>query len=140
MITMGPPSEPVASPNGGMSHTRHIYPPARCYCQAISPRAAIHHLHNSAGLLPIHVPPRCLRFVCCPLFTHHCILILAAAFQCKISENDRSDIIVPEDMREKGNVDEIEVRAKIGGNEAEQDHLGNLDEYDPSFDLTFLLC
>ncbi|KAA0040497.1 reverse transcriptase [Cucumis melo var. makuwa] len=57
----------------------------------------------------------------------------------KMSENDRSNIVVPEDMGEKDNVDETEVIAETGGNEVEQDHLGNLDEYDPSLDISIVL-
>ena len=42
-------------------------------------------------------------------------------------------------MREKDNVDEIEVKAETGGNEAEQGHSGNLDEYDSSLDIPIAL-
>ena len=33
----------------------------------------------------------------------------------KMSENDRSNILVLKDMREKNSIDEIEVKAKTGG-------------------------
>ena len=42
-------------------------------------------------------------------------------------------------MREKDNVDEIEVKAETVGNKAEQDHSGNLDEYDPSLGIPITL-
>ena len=35
-----------------------------------------------------------------------------------MSENDRSDIVVPKDMVEKAIVDEIEVRTETDGNES----------------------
>ena len=57
----------------------------------------------------------------------------------KISENDRSNIVVLEDMGEKDSVDETEVSAEIGGNEAKQGHSSNLDEYDPSLDIPIAL-
>ena len=57
----------------------------------------------------------------------------------KMSENESSDITIYEDMRENDNVDEIEIKAEIGGNEAEQGHSGNLDEYDPSLDILIAL-
>ena len=53
----------------------------------------------------------------------------------KMGENDRSDIAVPEEMGEKGSAYEIEVMAKTTGDEAKQDHSGNLDEHDPSLDI-----
>ncbi|TYK30085.1 reverse transcriptase [Cucumis melo var. makuwa] len=37
----------------------------------------------------------------------------------KMSENDRSDIVILKDMGEKDSVDETEIRAKTGGNEVE---------------------
>ena len=36
-----------------------------------------------------------------------------------MSENDRSNIVVPEDMEEKDTDDEMEVRVETGGNEVE---------------------
>ena len=56
-----------------------------------------------------------------------------------MSENDKYDITIPEDMGEKDIVDEIEVRAETSGNEAEQGHLGNLDEYDPFLNIPIVL-
>ncbi|TYJ97231.1 Cysteine-rich RLK (RECEPTOR-like protein kinase) 8 [Cucumis melo var. makuwa] len=52
---------------------------------------------------------------------------------------DRFDIAVPADMGEKSRVDEIEVMAGTAGDKAEQDHLGNLDEYDPVLDIPIVL-
>ena len=57
----------------------------------------------------------------------------------KMSENDRFNIAVSEDMGEKDNVDEIEVRAETSGNEIEQDHSGNFDVYDPSLNIPIAL-
>ena len=57
----------------------------------------------------------------------------------KMSENNRSDIVVPDDMGEKESVDKTEVRVDTSGNEAEQDYLGNLDEYDPSIHILIAL-
>ena len=42
-------------------------------------------------------------------------------------------------MGEKSRVDEIEVMAGTAGDKAEQDHLGNLDEYDPVLDIPIAL-
>ena len=42
-------------------------------------------------------------------------------------------------MGEKDSVDETEVSAEIGGNEAKQGHSSNLDEYDPSLDIPIAL-
>ena len=57
----------------------------------------------------------------------------------KMSENDRSHIVVPEDMGEKDSVDETAVRAETSGNEAGQGHSDNLDEYDPSLDIPIVV-
>ena len=57
----------------------------------------------------------------------------------KMSENNRSDVAIPEDMGENESVDEIEVRVETAGNEVEQDHQGNLDKYDPSLDISITL-
>lgn len=52
-----------------------------------------------------------------------------------MGENDRSDIAVLKDISEKGNVHEIEVMAEATGDEAEQEHSSNLDEYNLSIDI-----
>ena len=57
----------------------------------------------------------------------------------KMGENNRSNIVVPEDMGEKGNVDEIEIMAETVADEAKQDNSSNLDEYDPSLDVPIML-
>ena len=54
----------------------------------------------------------------------------------KMSENSRFDIAVPKGMGEKDGVDEIEIRAETGGNDAKQDHSRNLVENDLSLDKT----
>ncbi|KAA0062584.1 putative mitochondrial protein [Cucumis melo var. makuwa] len=56
-----------------------------------------------------------------------------------MGENDMFDLVVPEDVGEKSNVDEIEVMAETACVEAKQDHLGNLDEYDQSLDIPIAL-
>ncbi|KAA0047883.1 reverse transcriptase [Cucumis melo var. makuwa] len=53
----------------------------------------------------------------------------------QMGENDRSDIAVLKDISEKGNVHEIEVMAEATGDEAEQEHSSNLDEYNLSIDI-----
>ncbi|KAA0034891.1 reverse transcriptase [Cucumis melo var. makuwa] len=55
--------------------------------------------------------------------------------QTKLPLELRSDIVVLEDMGEKGSVDAIEIMAEAAGNEAKWDHLDNLDEYDSSLDI-----
>ncbi|KAA0060567.1 reverse transcriptase [Cucumis melo var. makuwa] len=55
----------------------------------------------------------------------------------KMVENDRSNIASPEDMGEKGSVDEV--GAEIEVDETKQDHSGNLDEYDPSLNILITL-
>ncbi|TYK05444.1 reverse transcriptase [Cucumis melo var. makuwa] len=55
--------------------------------------------------------------------------------QTKLPLELRSDIVVLEDMGEKGSVDAIEIMAEAAGNEAKRDHLDNLDEYDSSLDI-----
>ena len=59
----------------------------------------------------------------------------------KMVENDRYDIVVPEDMGRKENVDEIELMEETAcdEDEAKQDHLGNLDEY-IHLSIYLLLC
>ena len=52
-----------------------------------------------------------------------------------ISENDRSNVAVLENVEEKDSGDEIEVRIETCNNEAEQDHTGKSDEYDSSLDI-----
>ena len=50
----------------------------------------------------------------------------------KMSEKDKSDVAVLENVEEKNNGNETEVRAGTGNNKAEHGHIGKLDEYDPS--------
>ena len=57
----------------------------------------------------------------------------------KMSENDRFDMVVLEDMGEKDNVEEIKVMLEMVGGEAKRDHSSNLDEYDPSHDIPIAL-
>ncbi|KAA0063920.1 reverse transcriptase [Cucumis melo var. makuwa] len=52
-----------------------------------------------------------------------------------MSENDRSDVAVLENMEEKNRGDETKVRIETSNDEAEQGHTRKLDEYDPSFDI-----
>ncbi|KAL4030892.1 hypothetical protein IC575_009146 [Cucumis melo] len=56
-----------------------------------------------------------------------------------MSENDRSDVVVLENMEEKNRGDETEVRIETSNNEAEQGHTRKLDEYDPSLDIPIAL-
>ncbi|KAA0060103.1 putative mitochondrial protein [Cucumis melo var. makuwa] len=58
---------------------------------------------------------------------------------CKMSENDKSDIGVLENMGENNSIDETKVRVETDGNEAEQNHSGNLDEYDLSLHIPIAL-
>ncbi|KAA0025133.1 putative mitochondrial protein [Cucumis melo var. makuwa] len=63
-----------------------------------------------------------------------------------VGKNNKSETVVPEDMVEKGNVDEVitdkenrvdenEVVAESTENRTKQDHPGNISKYDPSLDL-----
>ncbi|TYK25905.1 Cysteine-rich RLK (receptor-like protein kinase) 8 [Cucumis melo var. makuwa] len=52
-----------------------------------------------------------------------------------MSENNRSDAAVLENMEKKNRGDETEVRIETGNDEAEQSHTRKHDEYDPSLDL-----
>ena len=54
-----------------------------------------------------------------------------------MSENNRSDVL--ENVEEKNNGDETEVRTETSNNEAEQGHTGKLDEYDLSLDIPITL-
>ncbi|KAA0050709.1 Beta-galactosidase [Cucumis melo var. makuwa] len=56
-----------------------------------------------------------------------------------MSENDKSDVVVLENMEEKNRDDETEVRIETSNDEAEQDHTRKLDEYDPSLDIPIAL-
>ncbi|TYK19180.1 Cysteine-rich RLK (RECEPTOR-like protein kinase) 8 [Cucumis melo var. makuwa] len=56
-----------------------------------------------------------------------------------MSENDKSDVVVLENMEEKNRGDETEVRIETSNNEAEQGHTRKLDEYDPSLDIPIAL-
>ena len=44
----------------------------------------------------------------------------------KMSENDRSNVVVLENVKEKNSNDETEVRARTSNNEAEQGQIGKL--------------
>ncbi|KAL0561520.1 hypothetical protein IC582_001950 [Cucumis melo] len=56
-----------------------------------------------------------------------------------MSENDRSDVAVLENMEEKNRNDETEVRIETSNKEVEQGHTRKLDEYDPSLDILIAL-
>ncbi|TYJ97386.1 Beta-galactosidase [Cucumis melo var. makuwa] len=56
-----------------------------------------------------------------------------------MSENDRSDVVVLENVEEKNRGDETEVRIKTSNNEVEQGHTRKLDEYDLSLDIPMAL-
>ncbi|TYK23965.1 reverse transcriptase [Cucumis melo var. makuwa] len=56
-----------------------------------------------------------------------------------MSENDRSDVVVLENVKEKNCGDETKVRTETSNNEAEQSHTRKLDEYDPSLDIPIAL-
>ncbi|KAL0544471.1 hypothetical protein IC582_019587 [Cucumis melo] len=56
-----------------------------------------------------------------------------------MSENDRSDATVLENMEEKNRGDETEVKIETSNDEAEQGHTRKHDEYDPSLDLPIAL-
>ncbi|KAL4010603.1 hypothetical protein IC575_030105 [Cucumis melo] len=56
-----------------------------------------------------------------------------------MSENDKSDVVVLENMEEKNCDDETEVRIETSNDEAEQSHTRKLDEYDPSLDILIAL-
>ncbi|KAL0539854.1 hypothetical protein IC582_024075 [Cucumis melo] len=56
-----------------------------------------------------------------------------------MSENDRSDAAVLENMEEKNHGDETEVRIETSNDEAEQGHTRKHDEDDPSLDLPIAL-
>ncbi|KAA0046033.1 cysteine-rich RLK RECEPTOR-like protein kinase [Cucumis melo var. makuwa] len=54
-------------------------------------------------------------------------------------ENDKSNVVVLENMEEKNRDDETEVRIETSNDEAEQSHTRKLDEYDPSLDIPIAL-
>ncbi|KAA0036818.1 Cysteine-rich RLK (RECEPTOR-like protein kinase) 8 [Cucumis melo var. makuwa] len=56
-----------------------------------------------------------------------------------MSENDKSDVAVLENMEEKNRDDETEVRIETSNDEAEQGHTRKLDEYDPSLYIPIAL-
>ncbi|KAA0054884.1 Beta-galactosidase [Cucumis melo var. makuwa] len=56
-----------------------------------------------------------------------------------MSENDKSDVVVLENMEEKNRDDETEVRIETSNDEAEQGHTRKFDEYDPSLDIPIAL-
>ncbi|KAA0039525.1 Cysteine-rich RLK (receptor-like protein kinase) 8 [Cucumis melo var. makuwa] len=56
-----------------------------------------------------------------------------------MSENDRFDVAVLENVEEKDSGDETEVRTETCNNEAKQGHIGKINEYDHSLDLPIAL-
>ncbi|KAA0045052.1 Cysteine-rich RLK (receptor-like protein kinase) 8 [Cucumis melo var. makuwa] len=56
-----------------------------------------------------------------------------------MSENDKSDVAVLENMEEKNRDDETEVRIETSNDEVEQGHTRKLDEYDLSLDIPIAL-
>ncbi|KAL0534935.1 hypothetical protein IC582_029239 [Cucumis melo] len=56
-----------------------------------------------------------------------------------MSENERSDVAVFENMEEKNRGNETEVRIETSNDEAEQGHTRKLDEYDPSLNIPIAL-
>ncbi|KAL0555968.1 hypothetical protein IC582_004471 [Cucumis melo] len=56
-----------------------------------------------------------------------------------MSENDRSNVVVLENVKEKNSGNEIEVGTETSNNEAEQGHTWKLNEYDPSLDIPIAL-
>ncbi|TYK00118.1 Cysteine-rich RLK (RECEPTOR-like protein kinase) 8 [Cucumis melo var. makuwa] len=56
-----------------------------------------------------------------------------------MSENDKYDVAVLENMEEKNRDDETEVRIETSNDAAEQGHTRKLDEYDPSLDIPIAL-
>ncbi|KAA0039144.1 Beta-galactosidase [Cucumis melo var. makuwa] len=56
-----------------------------------------------------------------------------------MSENDKSDVAVLENMEEKNREDETEVRIETSNDEDEQSHTRKLDEYDPSLEIPIAL-
>ncbi|TYK08671.1 putative mitochondrial protein [Cucumis melo var. makuwa] len=57
----------------------------------------------------------------------------------KMSENDRSNVPVLENIEEKNTGDKTKVISETSNNEAEQGHTGKLDDYDPSIDILIAL-
>ena len=56
-----------------------------------------------------------------------------------MNENHKSAVAILENVEEKNNGDETDVRAETSNNEAEQDHTRKLDEYDPSLNILIAL-
>ncbi|TYK05539.1 Beta-galactosidase [Cucumis melo var. makuwa] len=56
-----------------------------------------------------------------------------------MSENDKFDVYVIENVEEKDSGDETEVKTETSNNEAERGHIGKIDKYDPSLDLPIAL-
>ncbi|KAA0058893.1 putative mitochondrial protein [Cucumis melo var. makuwa] len=56
-----------------------------------------------------------------------------------MSENDRSDVAVLENVEEKNCGDETNVKIETSNNEAEQGHIRKLDEFDPPLDIPIAL-
>ncbi|KAL0553934.1 hypothetical protein IC582_007838 [Cucumis melo] len=58
----------------------------------------------------------------------------------KMSENDKSDVVVLENVEEKDSGNKTEVKAETRNNEAEYGgHIGKVDEYDLSLDILIAL-
>ena len=57
----------------------------------------------------------------------------------KMSENEMSDIVVLENVKENDIGDKTEVRAETSNNEVKHGHTWKLDEYDPSLDIPIAL-
>ena len=53
----------------------------------------------------------------------------------KMIQNDRSDVVIPENIEENNNGDETDVIVETSNNELEHGHIGKLDENDPSLGI-----
>ncbi|TYK16314.1 putative mitochondrial protein [Cucumis melo var. makuwa] len=56
-----------------------------------------------------------------------------------MNENDKSDVAVLKNVKEKNSGDETEIKTETSNNEAEQGHTEKLNKYDPSLDLPIAL-
>ena len=56
-----------------------------------------------------------------------------------MSDHDRSDVAVLENMEENDSGDETEVGTETSNNEVEQGHIRKIDKYNPSLDLPIAL-
>ncbi|TYK20357.1 reverse transcriptase [Cucumis melo var. makuwa] len=57
----------------------------------------------------------------------------------KMSDNDKSNVVVLENVEEKNNGDKTEDKEEISNNEVERGHTEKLHEYDPSLDIPIAL-